>query len=415
MAAINAPSIILVILSTICALNADQVPVLMWRQAPEKAINKMISGLDILESSEFENFVDEYAGEKDSKKVVFVAEHFSTRDLACRTSDKITCFKQLSQMPNKAYLPAVRDPIELLTRDSALELYVTSDGELSQDVSNVDQNVLVISLPERYHDETNEAHKMRCDRIIAKATEDLLKINPDYVFMLTGHRMPQKSHLRKARDVAGQDQPNKQAPITTAESNVTLRSPNLLLFAREVYDQVKNEKGEIVNQKVDLTGINVKSASDSVLSVEITGTGAKKPFTLDIKFNNSVSYWTIDSVSVGGSEARGRDIIAVPSNSSFKCSPGLRFRVVNSTDRVGFVIKGLQLQPRFGSQTEQMNRFSNAIDCVGFTSVGIWAGIFVTFLLLFIVSIGITWIMDIRTMDRFDDPKGKTITVSVSE
>ena len=59
--------------------------------------------------------------------------------------------------------------------------------------------------------------------------------------------------------------------------------------------------------------------------------------------------------------------------------------------------------------------FGDAYDCVGFTSIPIWSGLFVTAILLFIITFGLTMMMDIKTMDRFDDPKGKTITVTASE
>lgn len=59
--------------------------------------------------------------------------------------------------------------------------------------------------------------------------------------------------------------------------------------------------------------------------------------------------------------------------------------------------------------------FGDAYDCVGFTSVPIWSGLFVTFILLLIMTFGLTMMMDIRTMDRFDDPKGKTITINAGE
>lgn len=58
------------------------------------------------------------------------------------------------------------------------------------------------------------------------------------------------------------------------------------------------------------------------------------------------------------------------------------------------------------------NKFDDAYDCVGFTTVPIWSGLFVTLILLLILTFGITMMLDIRTMDRFDDPKGKTITVT---
>ena len=54
-------------------------------------------------------------------------------------------------------------------------------------------------------------------------------------------------------------------------------------------------------------------------------------------------------------------------------------------------------------------------DCVGFFTITIWSGILTTFLLIGILSFGIIMLMNISTMDRFDDPKGKTITVNVME
>ncbi|CAK9807769.1 V-type proton ATPase subunit S1 [Anthophora quadrimaculata] len=59
--------------------------------------------------------------------------------------------------------------------------------------------------------------------------------------------------------------------------------------------------------------------------------------------------------------------------------------------------------------------FNDAYDCVGFTTIPIWTGIFVTAILALIMIWGLAMIIDIRTMDRFDDPKGKTITISAQE
>lgn len=59
--------------------------------------------------------------------------------------------------------------------------------------------------------------------------------------------------------------------------------------------------------------------------------------------------------------------------------------------------------------------FNDAYDCVGFTTIPIWSGLFVTFILAVIMTMGLTMIMDIKTMDRFDDPKGKTIIINASE
>lgn len=72
-----------------------------------------------------------------------------------------------------------------------------------------------------------------------------------------------------------------------------------------------------------------------------------------------------------------------------------------------------QIQLFFDKSGNETNpKFSDAYDCVGFTSIPIWSGLFITAILLMILTFGITMMMDIRTMDKFDDPKGKTITIN---
>jgi len=51
------------------------------------------------------------------------------------------------------------------------------------------------------------------------------------------------------------------------------------------------------------------------------------------------------------------------------------------------------------------------VDCSGWYTGPIWSGLITTFLLLGILAYGISMLSKIDTMDRFDDPKGKTISV----
>jgi hypothetical protein len=74
-----------------------------------------------------------------------------------------------------------------------------------------------------------------------------------------------------------------------------------------------------------------------------------------------------------------------------------------------------QVQPFFKTLNESEMVFGDSFNCVGFFSVPIWSGLFVVFILLSITFYGIMMMMDIRTMDRFDDPKGKTITINAAE
>lgn len=93
-----------------------------------------------------------------------------------------------------------------------------------------------------------------------------------------------------------------------------------------------------------------------------------------------------------------------PFTFSYHCSQSVKF---TSGNDVKFDLKDFQVQI-------DAQRFGDAYDCVGFMSIPIWAGIFVTAILAIIMTWGLTMVMDIRTPDRYDDPKGKTITINAS-
>ncbi|XP_063064652.1 V-type proton ATPase subunit S1b [Engraulis encrasicolus] len=59
--------------------------------------------------------------------------------------------------------------------------------------------------------------------------------------------------------------------------------------------------------------------------------------------------------------------------------------------------------------------FSYASDCASFFTGGIWMGLITTLLMLLILTYGVHMLTQLRTMDRFEDPKGPGISVPLSE
>ncbi|KAG7471855.1 hypothetical protein MATL_G00102460 [Megalops atlanticus] len=59
--------------------------------------------------------------------------------------------------------------------------------------------------------------------------------------------------------------------------------------------------------------------------------------------------------------------------------------------------------------------FAYASDCAGFFTPGIWMGLLTSLLMLLILTYGLHMITQLRTMDRFDDPKGPAISVPQTE
>uniref|UniRef100_I3KI82 ATPase H+ transporting accessory protein 1b n=1 Tax=Oreochromis niloticus TaxID=8128 RepID=I3KI82_ORENI len=147
------------------------------------------------------------------------------------------------------------------------------------------------------------------------------------------------------------------------------------------------------------------------MSKRFYSVSAREWFSLDAVelqyFNLSASY------------IASRDIYA-PAEYSFHCQSVANFGDAllrtNTTDtnssewRLNFV--DFQIQ---GFGLSDSTNFSYASDCASFFTPAIWMGLVTVLLTLLILVYGLHMIMQINTMDRFDDPKGPSISVPQSE
>ncbi|XP_029292562.1 V-type proton ATPase subunit S1b [Cottoperca gobio] len=142
-------------------------------------------------------------------------------------------------------------------------------------------------------------------------------------------------------------------------------------------------------------------------------------------YSVSARYWfTLDSVQLqsNGRTASfiGKRNIYAPAEYSFHCQSVTSFRDAllvptnadqNTTQwRLNFI--DLQIQ---GFGLANGTDFSYASDCAGFFTAGIWMGLLTSLLMLYIFMYGMHMIMQLNTMDRFDDPKGPSISVPQTE
>merc|ERR1719414_918164 len=124
--------------------------------------------------------------------------------------------------------------------------------------------------------------------------------------------------------------------------------------------------------------------------------------------------WPIEFIDAENQPLHVREIWA-PQYYSYHCT---EFRCSLST---GSSVSGLNYTAQVDMKEFQIqyqiknDQFGMANDCVGFFTIPIWMGLFTTLILISILSYGILMLSSINTMDRFDDPKGKTITVPQGE
>lgn len=170
------------------------------------------------------------------------------------------------------------------------------------------------------------------------------------------------------------------------------------------FNSLKIKEAIVPINEVTLT-LNESQAAHQIGAVLTHG---ENKITFNIEL--SAGTWYARTIDFNGKRFFSDSPVSAYSRRSFGCGD---LRLNHAGEQI--ILGNVQMQPAFGAE-EKLEKFSSYHnDCVGFFSPGIWSALFVVILLLSIFTWGLTMIMDIRTMDRFDDPKGKTITVTAQE
>uniref|UniRef100_A0A663N6T7 ATPase H+ transporting accessory protein 1 n=1 Tax=Athene cunicularia TaxID=194338 RepID=A0A663N6T7_ATHCN len=135
-------------------------------------------------------------------------------------------------------------------------------------------------------------------------------------------------------------------------------------------------------------------------------------------YGGSARNWsTLDSVEIvqdGEKFAKFNvSVMSAPVEYSFHC------QLVGTKMLLGvtflFSTWDLTLPQKSYSFNVENNRFSYASDCTGFFTPGIWMGLVISVVLLWILAYGIHMITQLTTNSRFDDPKGPALSVPQTE
>lgn len=233
--------------------------------------------------------------------------------------------------------------------------------------------------------------------------------SPNLIAILTGKSCSYRRSERLKRDVP-----------TDKNSIFVVSSPRVLLYSSGPLSLKVPDVADVITLPLKPTfNEDGQGTTESPLklNLQFNGTNSdivkhKLSFIFEVK---SAGYYTLRTINYEhvGQNSSNQNLtantdIVFPFQFSYHCSREILFQ-----NNVILNIIDLQVQV-YPTSTEK-KVFSDAYDCVGFTTVPIWTGIFVTAILALIMIWGLTMIMDIRTMDRFDDPKGKTITISAQE
>uniref|UniRef100_A0A8C6UDK1 ATPase H+ transporting accessory protein 1b n=1 Tax=Neogobius melanostomus TaxID=47308 RepID=A0A8C6UDK1_9GOBI len=177
---------------------------------------------------------------------------------------------------------------------------------------------------------------------------------------------------------------------------------------------------DLAQQTPTLTG-SFCNASNSVLVLTYTG-GITLSFFMSQRFYpvSARAWFTLDRVLLQQNAVTvsfSSRLVSAPAEYSYHCQSVSSFRdalltPINTTTTWKVNLIDFQIQ---GFSLNNGTNFSYASDCAGFFTPGIWMGLLTSLLMLWIFVYGLHMILQLNTMDRFDDPKGPCISVPQTE
>lgn len=222
----------------------------------------------------------------------------------------------------------------------------------------------------------------------------------------------------------------------SANKIVALYTPSVVLSRKAravpegtVYFTNANPGFAIYYEKLELCTLadkrtTCKTLSTSALSVtnpnatsfQAQLTTNDEPITFEIVLDYA-GYFELKNLKAGSATFRVLPEVQSPTTFSYYCGNKKFYQYGTAENSLSLVFQSLQMQAPFNEKVVVGDKFAfgDPWHCVPFVSIPILAGLFVSAILLAILGVGICWLMDINTMDRFDDPKGKTITINASE
>lgn len=301
-------------------------------------------------------------------------------------------------MERKSYLPNVEEPLTAFERESGdiQSVQLSADGTLSERIVPKGGAVVIVNLS----GDDFASHDALIDSLYNRLHAEFPNILAIYTGKTPSFRY--STLVRRTRQ-ANQDE---EAPVPVK----MLMVENNFLMAYEGF------KAGAVDALADVSLETATKAdansSDTTLQIDIKGPSA----SLTINFQLTSGSWEITAVTYDNTPYYLGHRVHLNQHFSYRCY-SLRYYTLDMKKEI--VFEQVQIQPYWASEGAEgvvdSKRFGDSWDCIGFTSSGILTGLFIVFIFIFIGAYGMAWIMDIRTMDRFDDPKGKTITINVAE
>lgn len=350
--------------------------------------------LKSLASNEFSNLVQSQVTEG-TAVVVFVEPKLSIEDLTgCKRTGGVTCFENLNTIQSKSYFPNVASPLEGLYDVPSDEQIQVSASDNILDVAGSGKIVFVeldlAKSPDDY---------VKHDTLIGDVYDQLAEKFRNVVVIYTGRQDSANGEtlVRKTR----------QAEPAATVKDWDLKNDNNFAIVAEKF--TVRQKDSTTVQEHKLSSVT-STLTDNTLTVKITTEGGPE---IDLSFKSNGGNWALTEAKKDADNLVYPAYIFGKLGSPMRCGESLTFRQGSTY----YSIVNSQFLPSFASGNDPLTfpKSADVVHCNGYWTPGIVSGLFVILIFAIIMTWGISFIMDINTMDKFDDPKGKTITINATD
>ncbi|KAH8402194.1 hypothetical protein KR009_010428 [Drosophila setifemur] len=374
----------LIALCVIGAACAEQTPVFLWG-----ANSVAKPSLQTVPQAEFAEQLSTLL--KDHMVVAFEENGLSNKDFLCSNSQSQSCYAQLQGVSPKTYYTSVENPSEALRSVATQREHniIDANGKLVSPAKCAAGKALFVSFEDA--SESREATLESHDAAIAAISKQF-ECKVAYLYLASPSTAPVVQR-RTRRDTAA----------TTGGTMWVYQNQFRMFYTALKYNA----------DPITITGIAITNSSTPAtqFSVVLSTADPTKSLTFDVLYGDG-GYFSLSNVAYAGEQFRVTGIVNAPTTFSYSCGNlTLDSNAVNNMYN-SLSFSSLQIQAPFSASYPANFPFGDSWDCVGFVSAGILMGLLVVALLLIIMFVGVCWMMDINTMDRFDDPKGKTITIN---
>lgn len=396
-----------------CSLvSADDIPTMLWNIKGNSMPIKPISALghnDKVLNENLKNILH-----LDSRILVFAVNKLSLEDFYAidkpavknNTLHNVELF--LDSQPHML-LPSVKDPLSYIHKAhcGVQEIVVDNkiDETVMQAVSKAMQRSCVVIL--HVSDEGIVAEEGKLQNVFMPPFENS---NKNVIGIFTGVKSSWSGsdgehHIFR----------NLLQSETSNSDNFVNITGCIIMYAENATITVGKENTTSLPFPVVTDGSSCDNVS--LLQLNFKTSGLLSSVTLKLNFTKSRGAWkTEGTVSMTGDKALTGELnldsklVGAPLGFSYSCGTlVLDVKNENGTVEAKIVMESFQVQPY-----DVGKAFNDSFDCTPYFTIPIWMGVFISILFIVILNIGIYALFSVHTMDRFDDPKGKTISVGAA-